>query len=464
MKNRTIKRVLGTGLAVALALGSLAGCGSTQKDGANQNTQADAVAEDTENQDAASDLEVPTIRLISWVTPSDPKTKPTYDLIEKFAEEHSDEFKLEHENILGDELKAKIKTDIASDAVPDIFVYWGSGGNSTMLLDSDVIIPFDKYLEESKEISRDMFPEESFSRTSSKGTLVTITTGLQYGVWLCNKELFDECGVEFPKNLDDMLGMSDKFNDKGIIPFAMGSKGGNPSHEFVAEILGQMPDCDKDFENLTQNYTIDTENIRNTLEIIDTMRKNNLFPSDTVSIGDWDQQFALYNEGKAAMIYAWTWQTPNMSEEMAEKTVIIDAPQMPGGTRDTSNFTRAGGDMGYMISKSAWEDPEKHDAIITLMDYLYSTDLQESSLYNEGTIPARVDTPIDDSKVTVPMLSEIIKYAKGKKSCPNFPQTCPKTECWTDFADGFDELLAGISTPDQVIENIDNSLAAAKGN
>lgn len=126
------------------------------------------------------------------------------------------------------------------------------------------------------------------------------------------------------------------------------------------------------------------------------------------------------------MIYAWTWQIPNMSEEMAEKTVIIDAPKMPGGTRDTSNFTRAGGDMGYMISKSAWEDPQKHDAIITLMDYLYSTDLQESALYNGGTIPARMDVEIDESKVTVPMLSEIINYAKGKESCPNFPRPVRK--------------------------------------
>lgn len=117
-----------------------------------------------------------------------------------------------------------------------------------------------------------------------------------------------------------------------------------------------------------------------------------------------------------------------------------------------------------MISKEAWEDESKHDAIITLVDYLYSQEVQESALYNEGSIPSRVDMEIDESKVTVPMLAEIIEYAKGKESCPNFPQTCPKTECWTDFADGFDELLAGISTPEQIIENIDNSLAAAKEN
>ena len=64
--------------------------------------------------------DAPTIRLITWLTPSNPAQKPSYDAIESFADDHADEFTLEHENIVGDELKAKIKTDIAGDTVPDI--------------------------------------------------------------------------------------------------------------------------------------------------------------------------------------------------------------------------------------------------------------------------------------------------------------------------------------------------------
>ena len=146
MKNRKLRKLMGLGLGTMLALGTITGC--------QGNGEERDVAEETKA-DGSAEGEVPTLRLISWVTSSDPKTKPTYELIEQFAQEHSSEFKLEHENILGDELKAKIKTDIASDTVPDIFIYWGSGGNSTMLLDSDVIIPFDEYLDESKEIKRD---------------------------------------------------------------------------------------------------------------------------------------------------------------------------------------------------------------------------------------------------------------------------------------------------------------------
>lgn len=59
--------------------------------------------------------------------------------------------------------------------------------------------------------------------------------------------------------------------------------------------------------------------------------------------------------------------------------------------------------------------------------------MQEIGLYNAGDIPARNDVEIDDAKVTVPLLADIIAYGKGKESCPNFPQICPKTECWTDL-------------------------------
>lgn len=405
---------------------------------------------------------VPTIRYISWTTPSSPNTKPAYDAISAFAAEHENEFKLEHENVLGDELKAKIKVDIASKTVPDIFLYWGSTGNSIVLLESDVIIPFDEYLDASENISRNLFPESSFSRTSANGVLTTVTDALQLGYWFCNQELFDKFGLPLPKTLDDMLAVGKVFSENGVTPFAMGSKGGNPSHEFVAEILGQMPGSEKDFANLTTNYTVDTPNIKNTFNIIETMRSNKLFPSDTIALGDWGQQFAYYNEGKAAMIYGWTWQLPNMSLEMAKKTTIIDAPAMPGGTIDTSTYTRAGGDMGPMISKASWNDTNKKAAIISIVDFLYSKDMQLISLYNNGSIPSRVDIDFEKDKIAIPMLGDVIEYTKGRNSVPNFPQTCPETKVWTDFADAFDELFAGLITPDEAIKNIEDSLKAAK--
>ena len=103
--------------------------------------------------------------------------------------------------------------------------------------------------------------------------------------------------------------------------------------------------------------------------------------------------------------------------------------------------------MGYVISRNAWEDPNKREAIITLVDYLYSKEIQELILYSGGGIPSRLDTDIDASRVSTPKLAEVINFAKGKESCPNLPQACPKTECWTDFEDGIDELMTVSGRP-----------------
>ena len=75
-----------------------------------------------------------------------------------------------------------------------------------------------------------------------------------------------------------MLEVGKVFNENGITPFAMGSKGGNPAHEFVAEILGQMPDQRKILKILHKIIPL-TPLIFIIPEIVDTMRENNLFPA-----------------------------------------------------------------------------------------------------------------------------------------------------------------------------------------
>ena len=61
MKNKSVKRMMAFGLGMALILGSMAGCSGGGK------------GEDTgAGEEQASEKDVPTIRLISWPTPSDP--------------------------------------------------------------------------------------------------------------------------------------------------------------------------------------------------------------------------------------------------------------------------------------------------------------------------------------------------------------------------------------------------------
>jgi raffinose/stachyose/melibiose transport system substrate-binding protein len=402
-----------------------------------------------------------TILYIDWTTPNNPSDKPVYDRMAKFADDNG--FTLIHENVLGDELKAAIRTDVASNSVADIFLFWGNPGNASSLLEASVIVPFDQYLNVSKETKIDLFPKDVVGLTTVNGVISTITTGLSNYVWVCNKEIFDRYGQKYPTTLEEMIAVGKVFNENGITPLAMASSGGNPAHEWVAELLGQLPNADKDLEEINKNYNFDTPNIRRTLETIETMRKNNLLPKDTIALGDWKLDAAFYDQGKAAMAYLLaTYQLTEISAETGKKSVIIPAPRMPGGTRDTTQYCRMGGDMGPMISTKAWNDPKKKDIVIKFADFLYSKEMMELRLYSQGEIPSRTDVNVDASKVKMALVPEIIAWSKGKTSFSNFPTACPKSEIWTSFADGFDNLLAGKQTPAEIIRSINTALARVK--
>ena len=115
------KRVAGIILCAAMAGNLLAGCSANQKTETAADKAESEVSQTQQPSEKTSEkpsANVPKIRLVSWQTPSDPKTKPVYDAVMEFAEAHKSEFTLEHENILGDELKAKIKTEVGINAMP----------------------------------------------------------------------------------------------------------------------------------------------------------------------------------------------------------------------------------------------------------------------------------------------------------------------------------------------------------
>ena len=89
------KRAAGIILCAAMAGNLLTGCSTSQK----TETAAESVGSEAAQTQQASEKapekpsgSIPNIRLVSWQTPSDPKTKPVYDAVAEFAEAHKSEF------------------------------------------------------------------------------------------------------------------------------------------------------------------------------------------------------------------------------------------------------------------------------------------------------------------------------------------------------------------------------------
>ena len=444
-KKRT--RVFGILLVLTLIL-SVAGCVPAQP------------ATTSGDQSAAASGNIPTIRFAhGWSLGTE--TKVGAEFINQFAESNKDKFELVQEVVAGDEMKTKIKVDVAGNNVPDAWMYWGSVSDAGAFEKSGILLDIDEYLAQSEQTEKSDYSDGMWEGFVINGKTHGIPLESYVGYWMVNKDLFEEYNLEYPTTYEELLAVSKVFNENGIVPLAMGSKGGNPSHFFMSELYMQLPNALDDLRALGSDWVFDTPNTHTVLNLIDDMRQNNVFPSDTVANGDWGPSFALYNEGRAAMIYSFTWMLSSMKPEIAEASVLIPAPIVPGGTVDPATFVSSSGSYGLLINAESFHDPEKQAALVALADMVSSDEFVEALVYKAGMVPAKNIT-IDESRIEIPILARVLDYASGKDKMTNHWLKFPATQPWADAQNFLDEVFAGSMTPDEYIAKIQASLDEAK--
>lgn len=431
----------------------LVGCGEN-KGGVSSNTG------DKNSAPAVSGEKVK-IRFAHGWTSGDEAGKVGADAINKFAEDNKDNFELLQEVIAGDEMKSKIRIDIAGNNIPDAWMYWGSASDSGSFVKSGILLDIDEYLKVSKNTKKEDFPEGGWDGFRINGKVWGIPLQGYIGYWFYNKEIFDKYNLKYPKTYEELLAVSKVLNENGIIPLAMGSKAGNPGHFFMSELYAQFQGGVDELRNLSSNWTFDTENMHKVADLIADMKKNKVLPSDTVANGDWGPSFALYNEGKAAIVNSYTWMLGSLKPETAAVTEIGPAPKMPGASVDPATIISRGGSYGMLIYNKSFQDPKKQAAIVALADMISSDAFVEEQLYKTGQIPVK-NIDIDDSKLEVPMLAEVLEYAKDKENVTNHWLNFPDTKPWADAQNYLDELFAGSMTPDEYIKTIQDSLDKVK--
>ncbi len=440
-------RVFGILLVLTLIL-SVAGCVPAQP------------ATTGGDQPAAASGSVPTIRFAhGWSLGTE--TRVGAELINQFAEANKDKFALVQEVVAGDEMKTKIKVDVAGNNVPDAWMYWGSVSDAGAFEKSGILLDIDEYLALSEQTEKSDYSDGMWEGFVINGKARGIPLESYVGYWMVNKDLFEEYNLEYPKTYEELLAVSEVFNEHGIVPLAMGSKGGNPSHFFMSELYMQLPNALEDLRALGSDWVFDTPNVHTVLTLIEEMRQKNVFPADTVANGDWGPSFALYNEGRAAMIYTFTWMLSSMKPEIAEASVLIPAPVIPGGTVDPATFVSSSGSYGLLINAESFHDPEKQAALVALADLISSDEFVEALVYRAGMVPAKNIT-IDESRIEIPILATVLEYASGKDKMTNHWLKFPAPQPWADAQNFLDEVFAGSMTPDEYIDRIQASLDEAK--
>jgi raffinose/stachyose/melibiose transport system substrate-binding protein len=324
---------------------------------------------------------------------------------------------------------------------------------------SDLVLPADEFFKVSTKTKRSDFEQWAWDNVTIKGGQYAIPTNAYSGAWFVNRELFKKYNVEYPKTFNDIKELAKTFKPKGIVTLATGSKGGNPSHFHIDMLLAQYPGAFDAVTAMKDTWKIPREQLKKALDVMDDLRKAGAFPSDTIANGDWGPNFALYNEGKAAIIPAMTWQLTTLKPEMEAATDIIDIPKVEGGVLDMSQYSSKGGFAGIFISKAAWNDPTKQAAIVDVVDFWCSQEMFLTRFYGLSELSTRVEPlTIDESKVTPKIFLEIIKRDQNRKAFPSIIINTPNANVWADYQSFLDELFTGSISVDEYLNKVQASL------
>ncbi len=456
MYKKSIRRITTLILVALLVGGAFTGCGANSQGTGDQTSTAANASTAVAEQTAPS--EKPTIRIAHTWTADKGVDKAINDGIKNFIDANKDLANYSVEAEQGDNLRNKIKIDLAANNLPDIFYYWAITSLKPMY-EADLLLDVNEYFAKSTEVkAEDFVPEALASYTPDGKHTYGIPTEGSADYLACNKELFAKYNLQYPKTYKELLAVAKVFSDNGIIPMAVGAKGGNPGHFFFAEAYYQFGSFDYMNKVTTGENKFDYDLNQKTAGLILDMAKNKVFPSDTIGNGDFAPAVSLYNEEKAAMILGQTWSISNFKDEIVSKTDLISFPKFEDAVNDPAGFTVGGVNNGWVINKASFNDPAKQAAIVKAMDYLVSDEMYVYMAEFGQFIMKNVD--ISKAKIS-PLYSKVLDFTKDQKKYANFWVLMPDPVSQEVFSSSIDELWAQAIDAKGFCEKVQKSIDKA---
>lgn len=150
------------------------------------------------------------------------------------AEKAFPEYVIDVEYLNVETYKTKLRIYAAANELPDVFFCW-SDGFIKPFLNNQQILKLNSYLPDDVNASDDRY--EAFAEG---GDIFGLAMTYWYGVFYCNKDLFEQYGLSLPQTWEELISDVKVFCENDIIPIACGLKDSWPAHLYVNELLLQM--------------------------------------------------------------------------------------------------------------------------------------------------------------------------------------------------------------------------------
>ncbi len=318
---------------------------------ADTSDETAATAEPTQTEEAAKNPV--TLTTVSMFGGTDPNAGNYQAINDQFMKDNS-YITLEDDSQTSDQdWKTKIAADFAVGNEPDVIQYF-TDANASDVLAADKFVSIDEIKAEYPDYAKDTLETALKAASNPDGVERAVpTTGYWEGLF-CNKDLFDQYGLELPTDWDKMLKAIDTFKANGIVPIAVSLN--NVPHYWVEFLMLSAAGP----ESYTTVPAQAPEDWAKGLGMFKTLRDMGAFPEDTDTI-DNDLAGELFKNKQAAMQLDGSWYAGGIPDQ--DNTVVVAFPTISGGKAPAGAMV-GGISSGFYITKKAWADPDKKDAAV----------------------------------------------------------------------------------------------------
>ena len=374
---KKFSKVLALGLIATVVGGTFAGCGTKTEPTPTPATSEAPVASQTPASEAPT---APvTLRTVGMFGGTDPKAA-TYDQgIKDFMAANSN-ITVEDESATADEQwKASVVTDFAADNEPDVINFFTDVTSKT-LVEEGKVVSVDEIKAAYPDYGKDISPAALASAAyAGDGKNYALPVQGYYEGLYCNKDLFEQNGIELPTDWAKFEAAIKGFAAKGITPIAVSLN--HIPHYWIEHLIlaegGVKEHSNKDVAAVKDTWV-------NGLSYFKKFNDMGAFPKDATT-SKHELQTAAFADKKAAMFLDGSWAIGQMKD--ADNTVLLPMPSTGNGKKDPTELI-AGFSSGFYITKKAWDDPAKRDAAVKFVEYMTSKEMIKGFIGAGGGAPA----------------------------------------------------------------------------
>ncbi len=289
-----------------------------------------------------------------------------------------------------EEWKAKIMADFETGAEPDVLFYF-AGVDANKIIENGKVVSIDEirsvYPDYASNMKDDLLP---ISPADGKKYSVPVN-GYWEGLFV-NKKVLADCGVAVPGadyTWEQFFADCEVIKSKGYAPVAA-SLQEVPHYWFEFTVFNHGSVATHN--NLPGASSDDTGKAWTAgLNDIKTMFEKGYFPANTLTATD-AEIFQMMADNKAAFAIDGSWKI-GWFQENAQNIDDFTVTYVPGQNSRKATDVIGGLSMGYYITKKAWDDPAKQQAVVDFVTAMTKDDVVSQfgatavTALKNGTVP-----------------------------------------------------------------------------